>query len=170
MVGDLKYMTGKLCRKGHYSPRYTSSGNCIECMDERLKISSIRNKSAQRIRNASKGNGDPELYSGVFPIDWHAILNAIRIVAQSSDIIHQQNIIASVTGKPATWDRAAFLAAGVEWSGQHMVNAAKFPIGAPFSIKIGGIWWPGVPLLTCLRGDLPSVSPCDYIPTIEVQP
>jgi hypothetical protein len=30
--GDPRYFTGKACRYGHISERYTASGNCIDCM------------------------------------------------------------------------------------------------------------------------------------------
>lgn len=40
--GSKTYVTGSLCRNGHLSPRYTSSGACVECdrigwKDGRLK-------------------------------------------------------------------------------------------------------------------------------------
>jgi hypothetical protein len=43
-----KYNTGKPCRNGHLSDRYTSSGACLECQKE----SSIRN--IESINQASK--------------------------------------------------------------------------------------------------------------------
>lgn len=37
------YFTGKACRHGHLSPRYTSSSNCVECIEARRGIA-MRNK------------------------------------------------------------------------------------------------------------------------------
>ena len=31
LAGESLYYTGKPCRKGHDSPRYVSSGQCVEC-------------------------------------------------------------------------------------------------------------------------------------------
>lgn len=31
-LGETYYFTGKRCTKGHLSPRYASSGNCVECI------------------------------------------------------------------------------------------------------------------------------------------
>jgi hypothetical protein len=39
-IGETIYFTGKKCLKGHLSPRYASSGNCIEC------IANARGKAA----------------------------------------------------------------------------------------------------------------------------
>jgi hypothetical protein len=35
--GDVLYHNGKSCRKGHYSARYASTGNCVMCMREGQK-------------------------------------------------------------------------------------------------------------------------------------
>lgn len=32
-LGLSKYWTGKPCKKGHMSPRYTASGACIACIE-----------------------------------------------------------------------------------------------------------------------------------------
>jgi hypothetical protein len=51
-LGERLYFTGKKCRHGHLSPRYTSSSNCVECIEERRGIS-IRNKRGRSsVRNA----------------------------------------------------------------------------------------------------------------------
>ncbi len=42
-LGEKMYFTGKKCRHGHLSPRYASSSNCVECIEERRGIA-IRNK------------------------------------------------------------------------------------------------------------------------------
>lgn len=31
-LGETYYFTGKRCTKGHLSPRYSSSGNCVQCI------------------------------------------------------------------------------------------------------------------------------------------
>lgn len=49
-LGELLYFTGKRCTKGHLSPRYASSANCVECIGEsRGKvIKNYRGKSSIR--------------------------------------------------------------------------------------------------------------------------
>lgn len=43
MLGKTRYFTGRPCIHGHVAERYTSSGNCIEC----LRVTHDRNKSLQ---------------------------------------------------------------------------------------------------------------------------
>lgn len=167
-AGDLKYATGRPCRKGHFSPRYTSSGNCIACMDVVATQNKIKNKSRKRIFNANRA-GDNTLYAAVFPLSWHPILERLQQITQGNDEQLQATIIATIRGATVAWNREAFLAAGVIFNGYHITNAHKFPIGTPFSIQIKGIWWPGAPLMACLRGEIASIEPCAYRPQVEVQ-
>lgn len=48
--GDQFYYTGEPCRRGHLSPRYSSSGNCRDCIAEkRGKVQmNFRGKSSKR--------------------------------------------------------------------------------------------------------------------------
>jgi hypothetical protein len=34
-TGNITYITGKSCKNGHFSPRYTSTGVCVECQKNR---------------------------------------------------------------------------------------------------------------------------------------
>lgn len=49
-LGEIYYFTGKPCLKGHLSPRYASSGNCVDCIAETRGKASInkRGKSSMR--------------------------------------------------------------------------------------------------------------------------
>lgn len=57
-LGKKFYFTGKRCANGHISPRYTSSGNCCECISQKRKKfiahSEIPNKrvSSENIKRA----------------------------------------------------------------------------------------------------------------------
>lgn len=46
-LGETYYFTGKRCTKGHLSPRYASSGNCVEC------IAKARGKAAINFKGRS---------------------------------------------------------------------------------------------------------------------
>jgi hypothetical protein len=35
-LGKTSYFTGAPCKRGHVSPRYTLTCNCIQCMSERI--------------------------------------------------------------------------------------------------------------------------------------
>ncbi len=61
------------------SDRYTSTGSCIACLDAANKKQSLLNQSTVRKRRAEQ-YGDPNLYSNVFPIEWHDVLNRLRMV------------------------------------------------------------------------------------------
>ena len=52
-LGSLKYFTGKKCRNGHVSPRYTKTGSCCICDREsgyRNKYKHTRAKKSVRDR------------------------------------------------------------------------------------------------------------------------
>ena len=51
-LGETYYFTGKKCLKEHLSPRYASSGNCVEC------ISNSRGKAMFNKRGRSKIRSD----------------------------------------------------------------------------------------------------------------
>jgi hypothetical protein len=36
-AGEEKYSTGKPCKHGHMSPRYTKTGICVQCATERSR-------------------------------------------------------------------------------------------------------------------------------------
>jgi hypothetical protein len=51
--GETKYFTNKLCKQGHLSYRYVSSGICASCASEKAKISWASGKNKQS-KNRSK--------------------------------------------------------------------------------------------------------------------
>lgn len=51
MQGLPRYFTGKICNRGHLSERYTSDGNCVECI--RLWNSRAEHKVSGRRENMS---------------------------------------------------------------------------------------------------------------------
>ena len=57
LSGESLYNTGKPCKRGHYSPRYTATCNCRQCMFDnvsqtRQKISAIRKEKKEKQRKA----------------------------------------------------------------------------------------------------------------------
>lgn len=59
LAGSIKYFTGKPCKKGHISPRFTSTRHCIECQAIRsLKYSrSEKGKLQYKNRHLKKTYG-----------------------------------------------------------------------------------------------------------------
>ena len=57
-IGEVFYFTGKRCCKWHLSPRYASSGNCVQCIaDKRNKIEiseRFASVSEENVRRASE--------------------------------------------------------------------------------------------------------------------
>ena len=51
--GQTLYFTGKRCLKGHLSPRYASSGNCVECIANARGKASINLSGRSSKRSAS---------------------------------------------------------------------------------------------------------------------
>ena len=165
-AGDIFYFTGRACRKGHITTRYTSSGNCTECMQEIAERTKIRNKAKKRIAHAKRFN-DAELCAVTAPMQWHPIFEKLSQIAKGNDAALQQRIIATINGASVEWDAAAFAKAGVRFNGQYITNASSFKVGDPFAIRIGDLWWPGADLMACLRGERPTVTPCNYIPQVS---
>lgn|SRR5690606_10540128 len=56
-LGAALYFTGKRCTRGHLSPRYSSSGNCVECIGESrgraIRTGLVRRVSEENQRRAS---------------------------------------------------------------------------------------------------------------------
>jgi hypothetical protein len=48
------YYTGKPCARGHYSPRYTSSSNCIECIEQKRKIAGKNMRGGAKFRSQAQ--------------------------------------------------------------------------------------------------------------------
>lgn len=51
-LGEALYFTGKRCLKEHLSPRYASSGNCIECIAKARGKTAINSKNRSSKRSA----------------------------------------------------------------------------------------------------------------------
>lgn len=51
-IGEIYYFTGKRCSKGHLSPRYASSGNCVECIAKNRGKAEINKRGRSSIRSA----------------------------------------------------------------------------------------------------------------------
>lgn len=70
-LGETYYFTGKRCTKGHLSPRYASSGNCVQCIaNARGKVeinqkgkSTKRSEANQLAALAAVANGFTEYKS-----------------------------------------------------------------------------------------------------------
>lgn len=71
--GNTYYFTGKRCSKGHLSPRYASSGNCVECIADKRGVSleNWRGKSTKRSEENQKRAEDAYLngYTTYTPTD-----------------------------------------------------------------------------------------------------
>lgn len=65
-LGATHYFTGKRCSRGHLSPRYASSSNCVECIEEKRGVvfknfkgrSSKRSEENQRLAEKAFESGE----------------------------------------------------------------------------------------------------------------
>jgi len=69
------YFTGKPCKRGHLSVRYTHTSNCRECMFE--KVSKDR-ESISLNRKIAEGKCCPVVYHKFYPADWMSNKNLRR--------------------------------------------------------------------------------------------
>lgn len=53
-IGAPLYYTGKPCARGHLSPRYASSANCIECIEQKRKIAGRNLRGGSKFRSQSQ--------------------------------------------------------------------------------------------------------------------
>lgn len=79
--GQSKYFTGKACAKGHFSPRYTSSGICVTCNAEGVK------RYARNLRLMSNSKAAGHFAHPLHPDD-HA---AARAYCQALDMQRGRN-------------------------------------------------------------------------------
>lgn len=49
MANSVYYFTGKNCVRGHQSPRYASSGNCVQCIAEKRNQPQIKSKGKPKV-------------------------------------------------------------------------------------------------------------------------
>ncbi|MBZ9888092.1 hypothetical protein LB559_09085 [Mesorhizobium sp. BR1-1-3] len=59
-IGSKWYFTGKPCKHGHVSMRYTSGGRCVECQSDYLRKWSADNPEYYLERNRVRRAADPE--------------------------------------------------------------------------------------------------------------
>jgi len=55
-LGVAFFYTGKPCRNGHFSHKYASSGNCVQCIEERRGVVFKNNIGRISIENAALAN------------------------------------------------------------------------------------------------------------------
>lgn len=53
-IGSPMYYTGKPCVRGHLSPRYASSANCIECIEQKRKIAGRNMRGGSKFRTQAQ--------------------------------------------------------------------------------------------------------------------
>lgn len=55
-IGAPLYYTGKPCVRGHISPRYGSSGNCIRCIEEKRSIAGRNMRGGSTFRSQAQND------------------------------------------------------------------------------------------------------------------
>jgi hypothetical protein len=65
--GLVRYFTGKPCKRGHITERYTNGGNCDDCQRE-------EQKRARRPRRDERGSSIPRKY-GISLAEWEAMFD-----------------------------------------------------------------------------------------------
>jgi hypothetical protein len=62
MLGDETYFTGKPCKRGHISERFTSSGHCVECRKADNTERYAKNPQSEKDRKRRAYAADPEKF------------------------------------------------------------------------------------------------------------
>lgn len=57
---DKFYFNGKLCRKGHFSPKYRLGSSCAQCQGEKVRV-----KLCRKVPEAAKVRHKPVKIKGV---------------------------------------------------------------------------------------------------------
>lgn len=50
------YFTGRRCLRGHLAPRYTSSANCIECIEQKRKLAGRNMRGGAKFRTQAEND------------------------------------------------------------------------------------------------------------------
>lgn len=54
LLGQPRYFTGLLCKRGHLSERYSNSGHCVECDNKRERPEGQREKASKNYYETNK--------------------------------------------------------------------------------------------------------------------
>jgi len=83
-TGALTYNTGKPCKHGHTTDRYTSTGGCLGCLH-------IITESTRRAVIVGRSHASPTdaamLYDKPFPLSMHALLDKLHAAHHSAALI-----------------------------------------------------------------------------------
>lgn len=158
--GQVTYRSGKPCRKGHDAERYSSTGQCVECLkDQATKTKSVaRDARARRFIALANSGVECKL---IIPLQYRTALN------EFSDIINNQALADTLVAfmlmlNRQTLDRADLAQLLTVDERGHVTNYGDYTVrnndAGLIEIELRGHWYIGDDVMACLRGQRDSVE------------
>lgn len=160
--GKLRYSTGKACRRGHMSERYSKSGLCVECVKLHDSERTASKKAANILRNTTLFEPG-RVHSVIVPQQYRYIVDALAVILNSNNtfnIATCERAINSLcsTGKLTTADLRVILQYVDGKSGNWQTFETRETEEA-FHINIRGRWYHIEHVGDCMNGLISFVHP-----------
>lgn len=181
------YFTGKACANGHISIRYTSGGNCVQCVKDTNAMNKTRSGMLARRKNAILSR-DTFSYTMSIPPTWVPLFDMLQRIALRANPEHKSALHAIVDGmykathtpfvspqqplRPSSTVNKADILRVVEFDGRVVTNIPDLDItditdDNPALIRIGLLKYPCDQIMKCLQGHRDLVHPYDSKTYIE---
>lgn len=137
-AGAVTYNTGYPCRHGHYSDRYTTSGNCLTCI------------TATQIAKGAKSRRRPPM-SGI-PEDWTDAFDALYMIAHTGTPERQHAVKHALGLIGVNLDAGGILDL-VEWDGEQLMgDLTTHETEDDMLVQLDGRWYAESELMATLNG------------------
>lgn len=153
------YNTGRPCRAGHNSSRYSSNGMCVECTRNHSTTTAAMVRNAKRKANTMLFNDMVKSYVWV-PRNHTTVLNSITNLLNSPDAETFITWLNHIHDQPLT---ALDLVPMFQWDGKKVnVDPSIYPYrnadDGRLLVQLRNAWYVGDEVMAVLRGDAISCN------------
>lgn len=180
------YFTGKPCRAGHISKRYTTGGSCVECHVATKTKYKNKTTMARRRHNMQKAQDNFTFILSI-PDDWQECFEQLQDIAIRTNEDQKVRIQTLITAMHVETRRKftmpqqpmrsvrtvnkADIMRVIVWEHNEVQNEPDLEIRpqtdtVPHLVKIGPDWYVASKVLRCLHGFEQLVSP--YNPAVDI--
>lgn len=177
-TGNVHYDADKPCRRNHMGKRYTSTGNCVECLNI---VTASRRAKIQRTRNAVAANDERAILLTI-PLQWHELMNRIQDIALAGST-ETMGLISSLVDSRVDQvarsdvrfalglsraDLTEKFGMRLTHDGQSLQNIDSYemteydPMHEIVYVKLGDAWYSGPKVMRVLKGIDLRVMPGDW--------
>jgi hypothetical protein len=177
--GSKFYFTGRACKAGHINKRYTSGGNCVDCIVGAKEIQRVKNRIRDRVRIAHASK-DTSSYTLSIRPEWFEAFEHLKDIMNGANVEQTErtwSMLESMKKESknpfisATDPIRATLAVNkhvilktVVYKDGRVTNLPMLDIReqtetSPALIKLNGQLYEGTLIMDCLRGTRELVHP-----------